>query len=700
MRSLQREVERINDESSFTKASLREESEQSSKNFEADIKKLTEELAQSKSDYANMFETKERTEAEFKIMVGELQGRLEELEAQHQELTFQLSNAKQHEVALSASLKAAEAESMEYIQRNAVLTENIQSLELHRIETSSRIETFENNQEQMDSELSRSRQEVKCVHEQIAREQAEHANVVSELLKTKQDLADCLRRESEAKVLDVVVAKEASLASSSMSLHDLDTSRSNKITNEAQQSFLDIQVKWSAAENEASHLRIEHAKYKSAVEVSERHVSRLQQAIASAKEELALKQQKTLVLQSQITELSTSLEVAERNAKALETAHATELKQQRDKVRHLEERLTNELGYEKEQNLSISNKVNELSATLESERAKTENDTEEQFAHFRKTIHILEERIRENDSAVTEIVRLNSLLEDANENMKLVEEKAEEDSKRLSELSDICDEERRKAHCIEKENRNLRHLNTEYEKRITQIEKDHADEKTKHAHERGEMKKKMASLVSKEEGYRKTVELSKEEVSTLKSVLAKTKHKSLTLKGEIDSLSEVMRMKTDEIERRQREIKGLREDLRQSKQATRKVSLNYEDLQRTMRDKEHERFVHKSMSDEIDTLQKEKGLLKVQLEKCMVELATLKQREESTENGPSAIEESSRARTPTLSKKKNGKFKVNWESDVVNLVRKAMESKRTLYGHTIDNTFSLVQNIDREKGKF
>ena len=61
MRSLQREVERINDESSFTKASLREESEQSSKNFEADIKKLTEELAQSKSDYANMFETKERT---------------------------------------------------------------------------------------------------------------------------------------------------------------------------------------------------------------------------------------------------------------------------------------------------------------------------------------------------------------------------------------------------------------------------------------------------------------------------------------------------------------------------------------------------------------------------------------------------------------------------------------------------------------
>ena len=45
MRSLQREVERINDESSFTKASLREESEQSSKNFEADIKKLTEELA-------------------------------------------------------------------------------------------------------------------------------------------------------------------------------------------------------------------------------------------------------------------------------------------------------------------------------------------------------------------------------------------------------------------------------------------------------------------------------------------------------------------------------------------------------------------------------------------------------------------------------------------------------------------------------
>ena len=148
---------------------------------------------------------------EFKIMIGELQGRLEELEAQHQELTFQLSNAKQHEVALSASLKAAEAESMEYIQRNAVLTENIQSLELHRIETSSRIETFENNQEQMDSELSRSRQEVKCVHEQIAREQAEHANVVRELSKTKQDLADCLRRESEAKVLDVVVAKEASL---------------------------------------------------------------------------------------------------------------------------------------------------------------------------------------------------------------------------------------------------------------------------------------------------------------------------------------------------------------------------------------------------------------------------------------------------------------------------------------------------------
>ena len=47
--------------------------------------------------------------------------------------------------------------------------------------------------------------------QKMAREQAEHANVVSELLKTKQDLADCLRRESEAKVLDVVVAKEASL---------------------------------------------------------------------------------------------------------------------------------------------------------------------------------------------------------------------------------------------------------------------------------------------------------------------------------------------------------------------------------------------------------------------------------------------------------------------------------------------------------
>ena len=78
-------------------------------------------------------------------MVRELQERLGELEAQHQELTFQLSNAKQHEVALSARLKAAEAESMEYIRRNATLTENIQSLELHRIETLSRIETFENN---------------------------------------------------------------------------------------------------------------------------------------------------------------------------------------------------------------------------------------------------------------------------------------------------------------------------------------------------------------------------------------------------------------------------------------------------------------------------------------------------------------------------------------------------------------------------
>ena len=620
MRASQRELERNKSDSAFSKASLNEKLEQLTKNFESEISQLKTSLAKAEASLKEFQENENRLSGDYQTKMINFQGRNSELEERQQEMTFQIANAKQHEETLLARLKEAEATTMETIQKNAKLTEEVQALELIKINLTMKIETFESNQRNMEAEMSRNLNEMKMLQEKLSNTKSEQNMLADELGVTKAKLSETLSQqqkleeELEASVAVARTFRKEDL-NASLSVDDLSNSMRKSNVRETHQSFLAIQKKFDAADKEAGELRVENAKLQSAADNALKHSKHLKASIESLKEQITKKQGYIKTLETQIHDANMKIDKTENGMIALQQKFANSAKVSAQKLKNLEERLVTDLTMEKRQSKLHAETVENLTQALQAERSKSEEDSELQFSDFSKTVLKLEERVRENEEAVTEVARLRSLLEHSTEMSKDFEEKLQEEKQRNRLLGGQLSDEREKLSKVRKEKRVTDRVFLEMEekmKHMNQNEQDMGNERELFRKQNEEQISKMEAEIKQ---HRDATKRAEDEMAQLKSSLQTRRQKVSNLEREVETLKQVLDLRTEENERNQRVVEQLRDEMRESNQEKRKALHEAADMKRRNKSGQHD------LIDTVAALKDENKTLHSQLEEVKDQLA-------------------------------------------------------------------------------
>ena len=343
LRTLQRELKRSKSDKEFTNAALNEKLQQANKHFDAERVQLKEKLHKTEAALKELKETENSLINGYKTKALDYQQQCAEWEARCQEITFQISSAKQHEEMLVERLRESEGTTTLMIEKNARLTEEVQTLELDKLNLTMEIETIEGNQKNMESELGQSLNQIKLLQENLSNARTEHSVLEDELNETKSRL---LEAEEEGEKL-VEQMKTSTLVSqtttsskeqdptSVLTVEDLKDSASKSNIQDAHQSYLVIQKKLDVTEKEVADLKIENATLQSTCDNALDHSQRLKTTIETLKHHMAKKQEHIQSVESKLHDANIKLGQIENDNLALQQKFENSKQQSVQKIKQL-----------------------------------------------------------------------------------------------------------------------------------------------------------------------------------------------------------------------------------------------------------------------------------------------------------------------------------------------------------------------------